>query len=177
MKSQGISRLIIMSRTAKHAEALADTIGGFPVAWEQLPAALAESDILITATGASAPIVSRTLIAQAMKARKQRPLFIIDIAVPRDVESNAGDLEQVFLYNIDDLQAVVQENISRRATEASRAEGIVSEEVGRFSGWLTYPSVARVDAALAKLRAALAPHAMGVQQTIREHNVPRDWAG
>jgi glutamyl-tRNA reductase len=136
MKSQGISRLIIMSRTAKNAEALADTIGGSPMAWEQLPAALAESDILITATGASSPIISRTLIGQAM-ARKQRPLFIIDIAVPRDVESEAGDLEQVFLYNIDDLQTVVQENLSRRATEASRAEDIVSEEVGRFSGWLT----------------------------------------
>jgi len=137
MKSQGISRLIIMSRTAKHAEALAGTIGGAAMAWDQLPEALGESDILITATGASTPIISRALIAQAMKARRQRPLFIIDIAVPRDVEPEAGDLEQVFLYNIDDLQAVVQENLSRRATEASRAESIVSEEVNRFSMWLT----------------------------------------
>jgi glutamyl-tRNA reductase len=136
MRSHGISRLIIMSRTPRHAEALAQTIDGVPMPWEQLHAALAESDILITATGASTPIISRALIAQAMKARKQRQLFIIDIAVPRDVESEAGDLEQVFLYNIDDLQAVVQENISRRATEASRAEHIVSEEVGRFSSWL-----------------------------------------
>jgi len=136
MRSQGISRLVIMSRTSKHAEALAHTIGGTAMAWESLPAALAEADILITATGSTVPIVSRALVAQTMKARRQRPLFIIDIAVPRDVEASAGDLEEVFLYNIDDLQTVVQENLSRRATEASRAEAIVAEEVNRFTAWV-----------------------------------------
>jgi glutamyl-tRNA reductase len=80
-----------------------------------------------------------------MKARRQRPLFIIDIAVPRDVEAGAGELEEVFLYNIDDLQAVVQENISKRGTEASEAEKIVSQEAGKFFRWLnsrgTVPTV------------------------------------
>jgi len=71
-----------------------------------------------------------------MKVRRQRPLFIIDIAVPRDVDATAGDLEQVFLYNIDDLQAVVQENISKRGTEASDAEKIIAQEVNRFISWL-----------------------------------------
>jgi glutamyl-tRNA reductase len=136
MRAQGIHRLIIMSRTSKHAESLAVTIGGSAMPWESLSTALADADILITATGASAPIISRALVAQTMKARRQRPLFIIDIAVPRDVEAGAGDLEEVFLYNIDDLQTVVQENLSRRATEASRAEGIVSEELNRFTAWL-----------------------------------------
>lgn len=136
MRSQGIHHLIIMSRTSKHAETLAETIGGAALPWESLGSALAEADILITATGSTIPILSRALISQTMKARRQRPLFIIDIAVPRDVEAEAGDLEQVFLYNIDDLEAVVQENLSRRAGEASRAESIVSEEVNRFSSWL-----------------------------------------
>ncbi len=136
MQSQGIGRLIIASRTAAHAAALADSIGGIALPWESLHTALAEADILITATGASAPIISRTLVAQTMKARRQRPLFIIDIAVPRDVEAGAGELEEVFLYNIDDLQTVVQENLSKRGTEASEAEKIVSEEVNRFLGWL-----------------------------------------
>ena len=99
--------------------------------WESLNTALVEADILITATGASTPIISRALVSQTMKARRQRPLFIIDIAVPRDVEAGAGDLEQVFLYNIDDLQAVVQENISKRGTVASDAEKIVAQEVGQ----------------------------------------------
>ena len=120
MQSQGIGRLIITSRTAAHAEALASSIGGSAMPWDALGTSLVEADILITATGASTPIISRAVIAQTMKARRQRPLFIIDIAVPRDVEANAGDLEQVFLYNIDDLQAVVQENISKRGTEAVR---------------------------------------------------------
>ena len=136
MQSQGIGRLIIASRTAAHAGALVDSIGGTAMPWESLNTALAEADILVTATGASAPIISRALIAQTMKARRRRPLFIIDIAVPRDVEAGAGELEEVFLYNIDDLQMVVQENLSKRGTEASEAEKIVSEEVSKFLGWL-----------------------------------------
>ncbi|HUP39394.1 MAG TPA: glutamyl-tRNA reductase [Vicinamibacterales bacterium] len=136
MQSQGIGRLIITSRTAAHASALAQSIGGSAMPWEALSTTLVEADILITATGASMPIISRQLIAQTMKARRQRPLFIIDIAVPRDVEGDAGDLEQVFLYNIDDLQAVVQENISKRGTEASEAEKIIAQEVARFTTWL-----------------------------------------
>src|SRR5688572_11609737 len=136
MQSQGIARLIITSRTAAHAMALAQSIGGTALPWDALNTTLVEADILITATGASTPIISRALIAQTMKARRQRPLFIIDIAVPRDVEGDAGDLEQVFLYNINDLQAVVQENISRRGTEASDAEKIIAQEVSRFVAWL-----------------------------------------
>jgi glutamyl-tRNA reductase len=136
MRSQGIGRLLISSRTAAHAKRLAETIGGSNVVWESLDAALADTDILITATGASTPIISRARVEQAMKARRQRPLFIIDIAVPRDVDAAAGEIEQVFLYNIDDLQAVVQENLSKRGAEASEAERIVTEEVERFGGWL-----------------------------------------
>ncbi len=136
MRSQGIGRLIIMSRTAAHATALAQSIDGTAMPWESMNTALAEADILITATGSSVPIISRAMIEQTMRARRQRPLFIIDIAVPRDVESNAGDLEQVFLYNIDDLQAVVQENLSKRGTEASQAETIVAQEVSKFLNWL-----------------------------------------
>src|SRR5688500_5045591 len=136
MQSQGIARLIITSRTAAHAMALAQSIGGTALPWDALNTTLVEADILITATGASTPIISRALISQTMKARRQKPLFIIDIAVPRDVEATAGDLEQVFLYNIDDLQAVVQENISKRGTEASDAEKIIAQEVSKFVGWL-----------------------------------------
>ena len=71
-----------------------------------------------------------------MRPRRQRPLFIIDIAVPRDVEPSVGDLEQVFLYNIDDLQGIVKENLTRRSSELERAEAIVDEEVAKFSAWL-----------------------------------------
>jgi glutamyl-tRNA reductase len=71
-----------------------------------------------------------------MRPRRSRPLFVIDIALPRDVEASVGDLDQVFLYNIDDLQAIVQENLARRSAELAKAASIVDEEVGRFAGWL-----------------------------------------
>jgi glutamyl-tRNA reductase len=93
------------------------------------------SDIVITATGAGAPILTKARVEAVMRSRRSRPLFIIDIALPRDVEAAAGEIEQVFLYNIDDLQTTVRENLARRASEVARAETIVSEEVDKFAGW------------------------------------------
>jgi glutamyl-tRNA reductase len=136
MKSQGIRKMLITSRTAAHADGLAQAMEATVVAWERLSHALSESDIVITATGASAPIISRSLVENAMRRRRHRPLFVIDIAVPRDVDPKAGNIEQVFLYNIDDLQAVVVENVSRRTAEVEQAEVIVTEEVDRFRNWM-----------------------------------------
>jgi glutamyl-tRNA reductase len=76
------------------------------------------------------------MVDDAMRARRSRPLLILDIAVPRDVEAEAGTIEQVFLYNVDDLQGIVRENLGRRASELVRAEAIVSEELARFHAWL-----------------------------------------
>src|SRR5207249_1402843 len=103
--------------------------------WDDIDAALAAGDIVITATGAAAPILTKARIETAMRSRRNRPLFIIDIAVPRDVEAAAGEIEQVFLYNVDDLQATVRENLARRASEVERAEAIVTEEVKKFAAW------------------------------------------
>jgi glutamyl-tRNA reductase len=137
MRSQGAHRVTIVSRTLAHAARTAEAIGGASAApWEELDASLGASDIVITATGAAAPILTKARIETTMRARRNRPLFIIDIALPRDVEPEAGEIEQVFLYNIDDLQATVRENLARRTSEVTRAEGIVAEEVEKFGGWL-----------------------------------------
>src|SRR3990170_3712144 len=136
MKSQGVRRMIITSRTTAHAEALSQAIDAAVIPWEHLPVALSEADIVITATGANVPIISRQLVDTAMRPRRHRPLFVIDIAVPRDVDPAAGDLEQVFLYNIDDLQAVVAESLSKRTAEIEQAERIVAQEVDRFRTWM-----------------------------------------
>jgi glutamyl-tRNA reductase len=137
MKSQGVNRVTIVSRTMGHAARTAEAIGGASAApWEELDAVLGVSDIVITATGAAAPILTKARVEGVMRRRRDRPLFLIDIALPRDVEPEAADIEQVFLYNIDDLQATVQENLARRAGEVERAEAIVSEEVSKFAGWL-----------------------------------------
>jgi glutamyl-tRNA reductase len=137
MKSQGVQHVTIASRTMAHAARTAEAIGGASAApWEELDSALSGSDIVITATGAAAPILTKARIEGVMRPRRNRPLFIIDIALPRDVEAAAGEIEQVFLYNIDDLQASVRENLARRAGEVSRAEAIVGDEIDKFGGWL-----------------------------------------
>jgi glutamyl-tRNA reductase len=99
-------------------------------------AAIGTADIVVTATGATEPVVTRTMIDDVMRTRRNRPLFVIDIAVPRDVESAVGDLDQVFLYHMDDLRAIVSENLSRRGSELASAEAIVDQEVQRFATWL-----------------------------------------
>jgi glutamyl-tRNA reductase len=137
MKSQGVSHVTIVSRTMAHAARTAEAIGGATAApWNELDAALVAGDIVITATGAAAPILTKARIEAVMRQRRSRPLFVIDIALPRDVEPAAGEIEQVFLYNIDDLQATVRENLARRSSEVARAEAIVTEEVGKFELWL-----------------------------------------
>jgi glutamyl-tRNA reductase len=137
LKAQGVARMLITSRTLAHATSLAGSIGGVPVPWADLNDSLSRSDIVITATGAALPILARPQVAAVVRGRRNRPLFIIDIALPRDVDPAVGDLDSVFLYNIDDLQGVVQENLARRAAEVARAEAIVADEVRKFEAWLT----------------------------------------
>src|SRR3954471_16619565 len=137
MKSQDVRHITIVSRTMAHAARTAEAIGGASAApWTDLDSVLAASDIVITATGAANPILTKAHIEGVMRPRRNRPLFIIDIAMPRDVEAAAGEIEEVFLYNIDDLQATVRENLARRASEVARAEAIVNDEVEKFGGWL-----------------------------------------
>jgi glutamyl-tRNA reductase len=135
LKSNGAGDIVITSRTAAHAEALAQAVGGRSVPWSEMYLALGAADIVITATGAPRPIVTRAHVEAAIGRHRADPLYIIDIAVPRDVEPSVGDLAQVFLYNIDDLQKFVQKNVSSREAAVGRAEAIVSEEVSRFLTW------------------------------------------
>jgi glutamyl-tRNA reductase len=136
LKSQGVQHVTILSRTMAHAARTAEAIGGASAApWDDMDAVLAASDIVVTATGAASPILTKARIEQVMRPRRNRPLFVIDIAMPRDVEPAAGEIEQVFLYNIDDLQATVRENLARRSSEVARAEAIVTEEVEKFWAW------------------------------------------
>jgi glutamyl-tRNA reductase len=135
LRSQGVAEIAITSRTAAHAEALACAVEGHAVPWSEMMPALSRADIVVTATGSQRPILTRAHIEMVTGRHRPDPLFIIDIAVPRDVEAAAGDIEQVFLYNVDDLQSIVEENISRRGAEVARAEAIVSEELARFTAW------------------------------------------
>jgi glutamyl-tRNA reductase len=135
LRSQGVEEIAITSRTAAHAEALAATVEGHAVPWGEMMPALSRADIVVTATGSQRPILTRAHIEMVTGRRRPDPLFIIDIAVPRDVEPDVAEIEQVFLYNVDDLQGIVEENLSKRGAEIARAEAIVSEELARFTAW------------------------------------------
>lgn len=136
LRGQNVGALVVTSRTLGTAEALAAHVRGRAVPWSEMPSALAQADIVVSATGASQPVLSAERVREAVRPRRNRPLFLIDIAVPRDVEAAAGDLDDVFLYNIDDLQAIVSENLARRGAELQKAEQIVEQEVEKFTSWL-----------------------------------------
>ena len=145
LQSQQVRRIAVTSRTRARADALARKVDGMAVDWTAIDDELLEADIVITATGASTPIISASTVGRVMRARRNRPLFIIDIGLPRDVESAGGDLEQVFLYNIDDLRAIISENLARRQEQTALAEAMISAEVDAFLAWLrsrgTIPTV------------------------------------
>jgi len=136
LRSQPVKHITIASRTLAAAESLARQLGGRAVPWRDVNAALAAADIIVTATGATDPVLTKTTVDDVMRSRRSRPLFVIDIALPRDVEASVGDLDQVFLYHMDDLRAIVSENLARRSTELANAEAIVDQEVSRFAAWL-----------------------------------------
>jgi glutamyl-tRNA reductase len=136
LKGHDVQCITVTSRTFEHARELAEEVRGAAVEWDRLDTALAASDIVVTATGSAEPVLTRARVKAAIGSRRSRPLFVIDIAVPRDVEASVGDLEHVFLYNIDDLEAIVADNLARREAEVARAEAIVAEELARFVAWL-----------------------------------------
>ncbi|HET7220157.1 MAG TPA: glutamyl-tRNA reductase, partial [Vicinamibacterales bacterium] len=136
LRAQQVRHITIASRTFASADALARQLNGEAIAWHDLPRALAAADIIVTATGATDPVLTKAAVDEVMRGRRQRPLFVIDIALPRDVEPSVGDLEQVFLYHMDDLQSIVSENLARRGSELASAEAIVDQEVSRFVAWL-----------------------------------------
>ena len=131
--SAGASAVLVANRTHEKAVTLAARLGGRAVSFDDLPSALKTADIVITSTGADKPIVTRPVVAAAMLSRRGRPMFLIDIAVPRDIEPAVGDIDNVFVYNIDDLQAVVQADMAGRRAEIEKVEAIVAHDVQRFA--------------------------------------------
>ena len=131
----GVGTISVANRTIENAQALATTFHGAAVDMDALPQALAEADIIITSTGSSGYIIDSSMVAAALRRRRNRLLFLIDIAVPRDIDPRVGTLDNVYLYNIDDLQDVVDENMQTRLEEAKKAEVIIDEEVEKFMRW------------------------------------------
>ncbi len=137
----GIGRLVVANRTLERARGLAEELGGVPVSLEELHEELIKADIVISSTASTQVVISREEVERAMRRRRYRPVFFIDIAVPRDIDPEVGRVENVYLYDIDDLQAVVEENRKRRAKESERALQLIEREVEQFKAWMREQSV------------------------------------
>jgi glutamyl-tRNA reductase len=136
LADQGAGTIFVANRHADRALSLAQRFGGSVVGLDKLPDQLVQADIVLSSTASPHPIVGREELELVMASRGGRPLVLIDIAVPRDVDPACGELEGVTLYDIDDLQGSVARNLSTRAEEAPRAHEIVEEEIRRFARWL-----------------------------------------
>ena len=132
LRAAGVERLCVVNRTRARADELATRLDGVGYDWAQLDQLLAEVDIVICSTGASEPVLRRDQMRKVMRVRRGRWLFVIDIAVPRDVEPAVGEIENVYLYDVDALDNVVRSNLESRSKEAGRAEEMVTGEVERF---------------------------------------------
>jgi glutamyl-tRNA reductase len=134
--ARGASEVMVLNRTRERAVDLAKRFHGIPMGLEEKLHALSEADIVISSTGASNYVIKRNELNDLVKKRHNRPLLLIDIAVPRDIEPDVNCLENVCLFNIDDLQEVVKDNLMKRKGEAEKAERIIAEEVGKCHSWL-----------------------------------------
>jgi glutamyl-tRNA reductase len=125
----GVSDIVIANRTLGRARELAQKFGAEAVLLADIPRQLSDADIVITSTASQLPILGKGAVEQALKERKHRPFLMIDIAVPRDIESQVGELPDVYLYNVDDLREIVDQNILNRSSEARKADLIIDEGV------------------------------------------------
>jgi glutamyl-tRNA reductase len=136
LKESGIGRIVIANRTVERAHALASELDGYAIALSEMPKHLAEADIVISSTASTLPILGKGSVESALKQRKHKPMFMVDIAVPRDIEPEVDELDDVYLYSVDDLQEIIQENLKSRQDAAHQAEEIIDTQVTHFMGWL-----------------------------------------
>ena len=136
LHDRGVSNLIIANRSVERAAELAEQFGAHAVSLAELPDVLHKADILISSTASQEPIIHPESVKTALKQRRNQPMFLVDIAVPRDIHPDVGKLGSVYLYTIDDLQKVVDNNLSKRSEAAEAATGDVDESVEEFMRWL-----------------------------------------
>lgn len=157
-RDAGVGQVRIANRSPERAEDLARRMGGRAVPWDRLARALPESDVVVGTTSSPEPVVRRRDVEAAMRERRGRPMFLLDLAMPRDFEAGVGDIYNVYAYGLDDLKEVAEENRVRRSREVPRAEAILEEDLARFLAWFgnlaVVPTLNDLQARLARLRDA-----------------------
>ena len=129
-------KITVANRTIERAKTLASEVNADVIALAQLPERLHDADIVISSTASTLPIIGKGVVEQALKKRRHKPMLFIDIAVPRDIESQVGELDAAYLYSVDDLQAIVSENIAAREQAAEQAQAIIRSRTDEFAMWL-----------------------------------------
>jgi glutamyl-tRNA reductase len=153
LRDRNISRLLVMNRSEERAAGLARQFAGKVIAWADWEAALTLPDVIVSSVSSEEPVLRREVLEKAMAARGNRPLFAMDLGMPRNVDPAAADLYNFYLYNIDDLTQIVQQNRSAREGEVPRAELIVDEHVGKFLTWqASVELIGMVEALRSKLK-------------------------
>ena len=135
--AQAPARTAVANRTLERAHALAHRFNGEALELRALPEQLKEFDIVVSCTASSLPILGKGLVERALRSRKHRPMFMVDLAVPRDIEAEVAELDDVFLYTVDDLQSIVQGNLDARRSAMEQAEAIIETQVGQFMHWMS----------------------------------------
>ncbi|SDI58597.1 glutamyl-tRNA reductase [Natribacillus halophilus] len=148
LNANGSERITVMNRTYERAEELAEQVGGHTRSLEEMEKSLLEADILISSTGSDQYVLKKEQVGEIVKKRKGRPLFMVDIAVPRDLDPDLGQLEDVFLYDIDDLEGIVAANMGERRAAAAQIETMIAKEMDDFKDWLHELGVVPVISAL-----------------------------
>ncbi|MSR15807.1 MAG: glutamyl-tRNA reductase [Gammaproteobacteria bacterium] len=133
---QKIAEVVIANRTVSRAHALAEIVDGRGIGLDDIPATLAHTDIVIASAASRIPLVTRAMLEQAVKARRQQPIFVVDLAVPRNVEPSAATLDDVYVYSVDDLNHVISENLDLRRAAATQAEELVDQHAAGFMEWM-----------------------------------------
>jgi glutamyl-tRNA reductase len=136
LREHRVKSLIIANRTRERAQRLANEVGADIIGLSEIDATLAKADIIISSTASTLPIISKTMVEQAMKQRRNQPMLLVDIAVPRDIEEGVGQIANAYLYTVDDLQTIIEKNLAQRQSAAVKAETIVEQECLDFMGWL-----------------------------------------
>ncbi|QYK00560.1 glutamyl-tRNA reductase [Shewanella psychrotolerans] len=136
LKDNGVDSMIVANRTISRAEAMCEEFGATAITLEQIPEYLPKADIVISSTASPLPILGKGMVEKALKQRRHQPMLLVDIAVPRDIEAEVGDLDDAFLYTVDDLQSIIEQNMASRREAAEQAEVIVEEESHLFMEWI-----------------------------------------
>lgn len=182
LHENGLRKMIVANRTLDRAQHLAQQYSAYTMALEKLPQHLDEADIIISSTASPAPLLRREMMTTALLKRKHRPVFILDIAVPRDVEATVGELEDVYLYTVDDLQGIIDDNIKTRREAVRQAEQIIDTEVTHFMDWINSQDAVATIRALRKqaqqaraevLEAALQKLRLGAKPEELLHEITR----